>query len=279
MEDVILEARGLSYDYDGAAHALDSVSMEIRRGERIAVLGTNGAGKSTFFLCLNGVLEPHHGEILLQGAPVTRKTRGNLRQRVGVVFQNADDQIIASTVRAEVSFGPMNLRLPKAEVVRRTEQAIDYMHLQAYRDRPPHALSGGEKKRVTIADILAMESEVILFDEPAASLDPEGAAALETVLARLHAAGKTLLISTHDMDFAYRWADRVVVFCAGKICADGAPAEIFSDRALLTRTSLRQPMLLAVWNTLRARGLAPADGGCPRTPEALERQLDAFLRT
>lgn len=279
MEDVILEARGLSYAYDGAAHALDGVSMEIRRGEKIAVLGTNGAGKSTFFLCLNGVLEPHGGEVLLQGAPVTRKTRNDLRQRVGVVFQNADDQIIASTVRAEISFGPMNLRLPKEEVVRRTEQAMDYMYLQDYRDRPPHALSGGEKKRVTIADILAMESEVILFDEPAASLDPAGAAALETVLARLHDAGKTLLISTHDMDFAYRWADRVVVFCAGKICADGAPAEIFSDRALLAQASLRQPTLLAVWNALRARGLAPAQGDYPRTPEALEGRLDAFLRT
>ena len=174
MEQPVLHAKSLYFSYDGKGNALDGVSLDIYAGERIAVLGPNGAGKSTFFLCLNGVLTPERGEILLDGEPVGKKTRKRLCERAGIVFQNADDQIIASTVAAEVSFGPMNLRLPKDEVVRRVDHALDYMDLQAFRARPPHELSGGEKKRVTIADILAMESEIILFDEPAASLDPAG---------------------------------------------------------------------------------------------------------
>ena len=178
----VLSVRGLTYAYDGCKHALDGVSIDVQAGEKIAVLGTNGAGKSTFFLCLNGVLEPHAGQILLHGRPVDARSRDALRQQVGVVFQNADDQIIASTVEAEISFGPMNLRLPRKEVVRRVDEAIQTMDLEAFRTRPPHYMSGGEKKRVSIADILAMESEVILFDEPAASLDPAGAEMLEQVL-------------------------------------------------------------------------------------------------
>ena len=202
MEQPVLQAKDLYFSYDGKVNALDGVSLDIHAGERIAVLGPNGAGKSTFFLCLNGVLAPARGEIVLDGRPVDKKGRKRLCERAGIVFQNADDQIIASTVAAEVSFGPMNLRLPKDEVARRVDHALDYMDLQAFRARPPHELSGGEKKRVTIADILAMESEVILFDEPAASLDPAGEERLEGVLGRLSAGGRTLVISTHDMDLS-----------------------------------------------------------------------------
>ena len=175
----ILQAKNLRFCYDSGAPALDGVSLDVHAGERIAVLGPNGAGKSTFFLCLNGVLTPESGQILLRGKPVDKKTRKTLCEQVGIVFQNADDQIIASTVAAEVSFGPMNLRLPRQEVARRVDHALDYMDLQAFRARPPHDLSGGEKKRVSIADILAMESEIILLDEPAASLDPAGEERLE----------------------------------------------------------------------------------------------------
>src|SRR5699024_9284937 len=231
------------------------VSLDIRAGERIAVLGPNGAGKSTFFLCLNGVLTPGSGEILLDGKPVGKKERKRLCERVGIVFQNADDQIIASTVAAEVSFGPMNLRLPKEEVVRRVDHALDYMDLQAFRARPPHELSGGEKKRVTIADILAMESEVILFDEPAASLDPMGEERLEAVLGRLSDEGRTLVISTHDMDFAFRWATRAVVFAGGQVIADGVPDAVFRDAETLLRAHLKPPAMLGVFDLLRSRGL------------------------
>lgn len=275
MEQVVLQAKDLYFSYDGKGNALDGVSLDIRAGERIAVLGPNGAGKSTFFLCLNGVLAPERGEILLDGKPVGRKERKHLCERAGIVFQNADDQIIASTVAAEVSFGPMNLRLPKDEVVRRVDHALDYMDLQAFRARPPHELSGGEKKRVTIADILAMQSEIILFDEPAASLDPAGEERLEAVLARLSDEGRTLVISTHDMDFAFRWATRAVVFAGGKVIADGTPEAVFRDAETLRRAHLRPPALLEIFGMLRARGLVPADAACPRSAAELEALLDS----
>ena len=275
MEQPVLQVRDLRFSYDGKGQALGGVSLDIRAGERIAVLGPNGAGKSTFFLCLNGVLTPGSGEILLDGKPVGKKERKRLCERVGIVFQNADDQIIASTVAAEVSFGPMNLRLPKEEVVRRVDHALDYMDLQAFRARPPHELSGGEKKRVTIADILAMESEVILFDEPAASLDPVGEERLEAVLGRLSDEGRTLVISTHDMDFAFRWATRAVVFAGGQVIADGVPDAVFRDAETLLRAHLKPPALLEVFDLLRARGLVPADAVCPRTAAGLEALLDS----
>lgn len=275
MEQPVLQVRDLRFSYDGKGQALGGVSLDIRAGERIAVLGPNGAGKSTFFLCLNGVLTPGSGEILLDGRPVGKKERKRLCERVGIVFQNADDQIIASTVAAEVSFGPMNLRLPKEEVVRRVGHALNYMDLQAFRARPPHELSGGEKKRVTIADILAMESEVILFDEPAASLDPAGEERLEAVLGRLSDEGRTLVISTHDMDFAFRWATRAVVFAGGQVIADGVPDAVFRDAETLRRAHLKPPALLEVFDLLRARGLVPADAVCPRTAAGLEALLDS----
>ena len=275
MGQPVLQARGLRFSYDGKGNALNGVSLDLYAGERVAVLGPNGAGKSTFFLCLNGVLTPEAGEILLDGRPAGRKDRQKLCERVGIVFQNADDQIIASTVAAEVSFGPMNLRLPKEEVVRRVDHALDYMDLQAFRARAPHELSGGEKKRVTIADILAMESEVILFDEPASSLDPAGEERLEAVLERLSAEGRTLVISTHDMDFAFRWATRAVVFAGGKVIADGTPEAVFRDAETLRRAHLRPPALLEIFGMLRARGLVPADAACPRSAAELEALLDS----
>lgn len=274
MDEPILQVRDLHYAYDEEKHALDNISLDIHAGERIAVLGTNGAGKSTFFLCLNGVLEPHEGEILLHGQTVEKRTRNALREHVGVVFQNADDQIIASTVLAEVSFGPMNLRLPRAEVERRVDLAITAMDLEDYRHRPPHYLSGGEKKRVSIADIIAMESEVILFDEPAASLDPVGTEMLEQVLEGLSAAGKTLMISTHDMDFAFRWAERVVVFSGGHIIDDGDPLSVFRNEETVLRANLRRPAMLTVFESLRAHGMLPAGAACPRTPQELDALLD-----
>ena len=263
-----MQARTLCYSYDGERPALDGVSMDIARGEKIAVLGSNGAGKSTFFLHLNGVLRPDSGEVLCHGAPVTGKAVQELRRRVSIVFQNADDQIIASTVREEVAFGPMNLKLSREDVIARTEEALAYMNLSAYRDRPPHYLSGGEKKRVSIADMIAMHPEVIIFDEPTASLDPQNAALLEQVLDRLSAEGKTILLSTHDVDFAYRWAERLVVFHSGRILADGGPLEVFQDREVIRRAGLRRPMLLDIYEALAARGHA---GGAvyPRSVQAL----------
>lgn len=253
----VLCVRDLRFKYNDEKHALNGVDLEIEEGEKIAVLGSNGAGKSTFFLNINGVLKPHSGEIFYRGEKINRKNLNHLRKNVGIVFQDADNQIIASTVMAEVSFGPMNLKLPKKEVLRRVDKALDYMNIQEFRDRPPHYLSGGEKKRVSIADIIAMESEVVIFDEPTAALDPQNAAMLEEVLEKMGQEGRTLLISTHDVDFAYRWAERVIVFSEGKVIADDTPLHVFQQEDILQKANLKHPMMFEVYDILKEKGIVP----------------------
>ena len=211
----------------------------------MAVLGRNGAGKSTFFLLCNGVLEPKSGTIFCAGKAVTRKKQDllELRRRVGIVFQEAENQILAVTVEGEVSFGPLNLGLSLPEVEHRTADALTAMGLEGYAQRSPQYLSGGEKKRVTIADILAMEPDLILLDEPTSSLDPENVTRLEEILDRLTQAGIALLVSTHDVDFAARFAKRGLVFSNGRLTKDAPMEQIFSDSALLEQAGLRKPWL------------------------------------
>lgn len=252
LEDsVILQTRHLDFSYVEGKKALSNVNVSIRKGERIAVLGENGAGKSTFFLNLNGVRVPENGEIILYGMPITKKNRQFLHKEVGIVFQDADHQIIASTVKAEIAFGPMNMHLSREEVEKCTKMAMEEMNLTSYADRPPHYLSGGEKKRVSIADILAMDSSIIIFDEPTSNLDPANAKMLEDVLSRLQQSGKTVLLSTHDVDFAYRFADRILVFSKGRLIADDVPDVIFLDQVLLKRANLKQPIFMQITNLLR----------------------------
>lgn len=268
----LIEVENLSYVYHNGKEALKGISLCLNEGEKIAVIGNNGAGKSTFFLNLNGVLTPSEGAIRYRGEELNKKTLKKLRKKIGIVFQNADEQIIASTVRAEISFGPMNLKLPKEEVERRVAEAMEYMNLSEYGSRPPHYLSGGEKKRVSIADILAMEPELIIFDEPTAALDPLNADMLEEVLTGLSDEGKTLLVSTHDMDFAYRFADRVLVFCDGGLIADDVPEAVFTDDVLLRRASLKKPMLVELW-----QAVAHGGGAVPRNIEMWKNSLTEFL--
>lgn len=264
MREPILQVNDLHYSYDDNQMALNGVSVSIYPGEKIAVLGSNGAGKSTFFLNINGVLSPEQGEIFYQGTKITKKSLPQLRKNIGIVFQDADNQIIASSVRAEVSFGPMNLKLPREEVIRRVNMAMEYMNITEYGDRPPHYLSGGEKKRVAIADIIAMKSDVIIFDEPTAALDPLNAIMLEEVLEKLSAEEKTLLISTHDVDFAYRWARRILVFHDGQIIADGTPLEVFQNNRIVRCANLTRPVMLDVYEELVKSGILPDNGIYPR---------------
>ena len=274
MREPILKVNNLHYSYGTGNPALKGVSVDIYQGEKIAVIGSNGSGKSTFFLNANGVLTADHGEISYQGAVINKKNIKELRKNIGIVFQDADNQIIASTVMAEVGFGPMNLKLPREEVVKRVDEALTTMNILDFKDRPPHYLSGGEKKRVTIADIIAMKSEVIIFDEPTAALDPLNAQMLEEVLIKLGAEGKTMLISTHDVDFAYRWAERAIVFDQGKIIADGTPFEIFKNSSILEQANLKRPAMLDVYEMLVDNKLIKDSNNYPTTPEDLKVLLE-----
>jgi len=274
MEKPILKLEDLYYVYGNGKSALDGVSVDIYEGEKIAVIGANGSGKSTFFLNINGVFTPGQGKIIYRGTVVNKKNLKGLRKNIGIVFQDADNQIIASTVRAEVAFGPMNLKLPKEEVLKRVEEALEYMNISDFKDRPPHYLSGGEKKRVTIAGIIAMKPPIIIFDEPTASLDPINALMLEEVLDKLALEGKTMLISTHDVDFAYRWAKRVLVFSQGKIIADGAPLEIFQNKEILKQANLKQPTVMEIYELLVEKHLLEDTKAYPKSTREFKEMLE-----
>lgn len=273
MSEPILQLENVSYAYPDGSLAVDQLSVSIHKGERVAVLGRNGAGKSTFFLLCNGILEPDQGKLYCGGKAVSRKKKDllELHRRVGIVFQEAENQILAVTVEGEVSFGPMNLGLPVDAVQRRTEAALEAMGLEEYAERSPQYLSGGEKKRVTIADILAMSPDVILLDEPTASLDPENAARLEEILDELTRAGIALAVSTHDVDFAARFAERGLVFAGGRLVADGPMKSIFSRKELLREAGLRKPWL---WQA--AEALRPGEESYPMTMEQFERWRKAI---
>ena len=274
MGKLILKVEDLYYTYGNGKSALDGVNVDIYEGEKIAVLGSNGSGKSTFFLNVDGVLTPEHGKIIYRGTVINKKNLNELRKNIGIVFQDADNQIIASTVRAEVAFGPMNLKLPKEEILKRVDEALAYMNISELKDRPPHYLSGGEKKRVSIADIIAMKSEIIIFDEPTAALDPLNAMMLEEVLVKLGSEGKTMLISTHDVDFAYRWAERALVFCEGKIIADGTPLEIFQNKEVLKQANLKQPTLLEIYESLVKKHLLEDTKAYPKSTQEFKKIIE-----
>lgn len=272
----LLQVKNLCFSYDEKP-VLQQINVTICRGERIAVMGSNGAGKSTFFLNLNGVLQPDSGELLLEGKTLKKKDFKELHRRVGFVFQDADSQIIASNVKAEISFGPMNLGLSKEEVRNRVAAAIEYMGLSRLADRAPQYLSGGEKKRVSIADILAMETEVLIFDEPMAALDPVNTQNVESILKRLHGDGKTLLIATHDVDFAYRYADRILVFSDGEIIADSTPQEVFRRKEIMERAHLKAPAVMTVWEALEQKGFVKKGTRYPVTAEELVEKLSVEI--
>lgn len=274
MKKTLLEVKDLHFTYD-EKEVLKGINISIYEGEKIAVMGCNGAGKSTFFLNLNGVLKSETGEIFIEGKRVSKKEINILRRKVGFVFQDSDSQIIASNVRAEISFGPINMGFKRDEVIKRVDKAVEYMDLKNMENRAPHYLSGGEKKRVCIADILAMESEILIFDEPMASLDPINSQNVEEVLGNLHKDGKTLLIATHDVDFAYRFADRIAVFADGEIIADGKPDEIFNRSDILEKANLKKPAVMTIWEALEKTGAVDKDQCCPKTPDEVAKAIIA----
>lgn len=244
----LLRFENINYSYEKDRKALNNVSVVLNSSEKVVILGNNGAGKSTFFMCCNGVLVPQSGKIYLEGQVISsgKKDRFLLHQTTGLVFQDPDHQIIAGTVEAEVSFGPMNLKLPLEAVKNSVDSALAGMGLEGFRRRAPHYLSGGEKKRVSIADVLAMHPKVLLLDEPFSGLDPENSENLEKKMENLSREGFGIVVATHDIDFAWRFADRIIIFDDGELIADGDVETIFSDEELLTRCKLPQPILYQI---------------------------------
>jgi len=253
----ILETREIEYAYADGTRALSDVSLTIEDGEKIALVGPNGAGKSTLMLMLNGILRPSKGEVLFRNKRLDYDSRSlrEVRRRVGMVFQNSDDQLFAPSVYQDVAFGPVNLGFSQEKVKRYVGYALQYVGLLGYEFRPPHHLSGGEKKRAAIAGILAMEPEVMILDEPTSNLDPATSEEIMEMLDELNMGGKTLIISTHDVDLAYRWADEVVLMKDGGVLRRGSGEEVFSDLELIREARLKPPMVVDLYHELVSRRL------------------------
>lgn len=267
----ILSAENLHFAYPGEVPALRDLSLTLTTGRKLAILGPNGAGKSTLLLHLNGSLRPQRGAVLLGGQPADYSRRGlnAWRARAALVLQDPDDQIFAATVAEDVSFGPLNQGLNEATTRLRVAAALEAMGIADLAGRPPHMLSGGQKKRVAIAGAVAMEPEILLLDEPTAGLDREGADQLIAVLRELGRRGMTLVFSTHDIELAQTLADDVALFQGGTVLAQGRAEALLSDVALLSRAGLRPSVLVEMWRAAEARGLCPLGGAMPRDPAAL----------
>ena len=257
----LIKWKGISFGYQEEKKVLKDVDLSIQKGEKIVVIGSNGAGKSTLFLLLNGILKPESGSYAYKGREIhyTKQEMRMLRKEIGIVFQEPDQQIVSQTVFHEVAFGLMNLGYSKEEVKQRVLAMLEKLNIQDLKDCPPHYLSGGQKKSVTIADILVMEPEVLLFDEPTASLDPLNQENVERILGQIANEGKTIVVSTHDMEFASRFADRILVVGEGTIIGNGTPMEILSDKNLLSRAFVKPPVLYEIMKVLKEKKILPND--------------------
>jgi cobalt transport protein ATP-binding subunit len=235
--ETILQIQELSYRYPDGHTALRGVSLEVCRGEKVALVGPNGAGKSTLMLHLNGILAGEGG-LQVAGLPVTRENLPAIRGRVGLVFQNPDDQLFSPTVFEDVAFGPLHMGCAEAEVHARVRRALDLVGMQAYQDRLSHHLSVGEKKRIAIATVLSMEPEILALDEPTAGLDPR---ARRSLLRLLESLPQTMLVSTHDMRMVEELFPRMVIFDEGRIVADGPTEALMQDPGFLEAHGLECP--------------------------------------
>lgn len=248
------ELANISYRYPDGTHALRDLSLTIGRGERIALIGHNGAGKSTLFQQLNGILQPTTGEVLFNGQKMSyrKKELKRVREHVGIVFQDPDAQLFSGNVKQDIAFGPTNLGLTQQEVQARVDWAIAQTEIDSLADKPIHFLSLGQKKRVAIAGVLAMQPAVLILDEPTAGLDHYYANQIFSLLRQLETPERTVLLSTHDTQLAYEWADRIVVLHEGTIIYDGNPYDIFSQDDLLQKAHLEKPWVFDVASTLGA---------------------------
>ncbi|MFC1523887.1 energy-coupling factor ABC transporter ATP-binding protein [Thermodesulfobacteriota bacterium] len=241
MSHHIVQAINLAHTYPDGTSALKDVAFRIEHGESVAIVGPNGAGKSTLLLHLNGSLSPNKGSIRIGDFPVTKDTLINIRKTVGMVFQDPDDQLFMPTVKDDVAFGPLNLGLPPDEVEKIVDHALETVDALHLKQRPPHKLSGGEKRAVAIATVLAMSPDILVMDEPSASLDPMTRRHLINLLKTFK---HTKIIATHDLDLALDLCERTIVLHNGRINADGPTLQIFQNDSLLEKSRLEKPFSL-----------------------------------
>lgn len=271
----ILEARNVSFAYGPAKWALRDLNLSLNRPERVCLLGSNGVGKSTLMLLLNGTLRPQEGELLVLGQPIDYSRSGlhKLRREVGMVLQDPDDQLFGATVEQDVAFGPLNNGMASGQARSLVDETLAALGISHLAERPIHELSLGEKKRVAIAGVLVLQPRIILLDEPTAGLDFAGIRAMLALLKKLHEQGTTLVISTHDTDLAYEWANEAWVLGNGRVAAQGPIAEVMKDCGTLHQANLKAPWVVELALAIRESYPELAGRALPASQEELIRLI------
>ncbi|WP_078412820.1 energy-coupling factor ABC transporter ATP-binding protein [Priestia abyssalis] len=280
MQPSLFDIKHLSHCYADGSIALKNLSLTIKQGKKIALLGNNGAGKSTLFLHLNGILQPTSGTIRFKGKELAydRKSLLSLRKQVGIVFQDPDSQLFSANVLQDISFGPQNLGLSKEEVLRKVEWAMEQTETATFKDKPTHFLSLGQKKRVAIAGVLAMDPEVIILDEPTAGLDSYFSKQIMNVLDHIQKQEKTIILSTHDVNLAYGWADEIIVMHDGEILCQGNPVTVFEQDEFIKKAHLDKPWVLETFQFLIQENLLSSSSTIPQTKDELFQKIRGNMK-
>jgi len=251
----MIKVKDVFFTYPNGVEALNGVSLTIRNGEFVAIMGQNGAGKTTLVKLFNGLLKPTKGEVLIDGASTQKVSVANLARKVGFVFQNADHQLFCETVEQEAAFALRNFGFKEKTVQKRVKWALNLLDLTQYRQASPFMLSGGERKRVALASVLAWNPKVLILDEPTIGQDHQQKEKLRQFIVQLNAQGKTVVVVTHDVEFVAECAPRVVLMAQGNIVADGSAEEILTDRGLVTKASIVSPQITQIFLELEDLGL------------------------
>ncbi|MFZ5944575.1 MAG: energy-coupling factor ABC transporter ATP-binding protein [Bacillota bacterium] len=271
MVPFILETDKIEFSYLDGTKAINSLSIKIPQGKKLAVVGNNGAGKTTLFLHFNGVHRPQKGTVYFKGEEISyhKSALKNIRKNIGIVFQDPDNQLFSSSVYQDISFGPLNLGWSEQRIRSKLDEVMTMTGISDLQDKPTHSLSFGQKKRVAIAGVLAMEPEIIILDEPTAGLDPFYTGQIMNLLDGLNKNGATIIISSHNIDEVYAWADYIYVLNSGELIAEGNPEDVFSDGKILEKANLIKPLVLEIYDELLGNGKVPAEHVKPKSREQL----------
>ena len=277
---MLFRLENISHQYSDGTLALNEVSLSFDKGERIALLGTNGSGKTTLLYHLNGILKPTSGKIYYEDKPLQYDSKSllELRKRVGFVFQDPNDQLFAPTVKQDVAFGPLNLGQSPEQVKKVVDDALKIVGMSEFIEKPPHFLSLGQKKRVALAGVLAMQPEVIIMDEPTSNLDPRATSEILHLLLQLNKeSGITLLLATHDVDMVPLFANKLYILNKGKLVSEGTPKEIFSNGELIRQVNLRSPRITHLFEVLKREDNLPIDAQLPLTIGEARKEIMRLL--
>lgn len=271
----IIDARDLYFSYDdNKTYAIGGLSLRVKEGRKVAVMGANGSGKSTFFLVLNGINKLSMGTLIIDGEEIKydKKSLMKIRSKVGIVFQDPEKQLFSASVRQEISFGALNMGMSDKKTREAVEEICKKLSITPYIDKATHALSGGQKKQVSIADVLVMNPKIVILDEPFSSLDPKHADFVKEAIDLLVKENVTIMISTHDPNFAYSWADEIVVIDDGKVIAHATPEEVFSNYDIMDKANIKTPTIVEFCDKLSKVGKIP-DNIYPRKIDDIIRIL------